>query len=208
VSGERARPHRRRLRKAPCRLDRTDPSFPTRPADRLEDVAAWVLMSLALLTVLAAVVVGRSAFDVALTRGHVAGATPVRAVLLADAVPTPAAGTGAPDSSPMPSRLVPVAWTGSDGVERTAELAVPAPMPAGTEVTMWLNGDRQPTTGAAARPQAMVFGIGVGRTVATFFWALLAVAWGAVQRISAACHAAAWAREWARVEPLWSRRVP
>jgi hypothetical protein len=186
-------------------LHRPAQAFPKRPADRVEDLAAWMLMALALLAVLGALVVGRGAFELALTRGHVPGATPVRAVLLADAMPAPTTEPGRP---PSPLQRVPVAWTGSDGTERTAELAVPAPMTAGAEVTMWLDRDGQPAVGPAGRPQAVVFGVGVGLTVATFVWALLAAAWSGVQRWSAARHAAAWAREWARVEPLWSRRVP
>jgi hypothetical protein len=38
-------------------------------------------------------------------------------------------------------------------------------------------------------------------------WVVLALAWSGVRRVTTARNAASWAREWARVEPLWSRRV-
>jgi hypothetical protein len=179
--------------------------FPRRATDRAEDLAAWLLMSLALLAVVGALVVGHGAFDLARTRGHAPGALPVQAVLLADAVPAP---TTEPGRLPSPVQRVPVAWSDGDGAERTTEVVVAAPLPAGAEVTVWVDRQGQPAMGPAGRAQAVAFGAGVGLTVAIFAWALLAVAWGGVQRWSAARTAAWWAREWARVEPRWSRRVP
>src|SRR5262245_8473444 len=59
------------------------PPIPPRRTDRVEDLSAWLLVTLGLLAVLGAVVVGRGAHDAAL-RG-VGTAIPLRVTLLADA---------------------------------------------------------------------------------------------------------------------------
>jgi hypothetical protein len=71
-------------------------------------------------------------------------------------------------------------------VDRTARLA-PAPTPAGT---------------------ATAVGWTWGVAVTLGGWAVLALLWTAVRAATARRNAAAWAREWAVVEPNWSGRVP
>jgi hypothetical protein len=180
------------------------PALPVRRTDRTEDLVAWLLVSLGLLAALGAVLVGRAAHDAALGPERLAGPTPVRAVLLADVPPPPTAGQRM--ASPLPR--VPVAWTAADGTEQTGELVVRTPLPAGAEVPAWLDREGRLTASPPQRgSEAVAFGVGAALTTAALAWALLVLAWSAACRVTAARNAAAWAREWARVEPQWSRRV-
>jgi hypothetical protein len=194
MSGDRARPTPPRRRGV-----RGRDAVLTRATDRLEDLAAWLLMSLALLAAVGAVLVGHSAYGASVA-GRAAGhATAVRAVLLAD---VPALPTDSPSR-----RSVPAVWTDADGAEHTVELLMPAPLPAGTEVTTWVDRQGQVVTPPSEQPaEAVALGVGAALAVVASTWALLAAVWTRVRRATARRNAAAWAREWALVEPEWSRR--
>jgi hypothetical protein len=53
----------------------------------------------------------------------------------------------------------------------------------------------------------VAFGISATITVVALSWAVLSLVWSTVCRLTAARNAAAWARQWARVEPRWRRSV-
>ena len=55
--------------------------------------------------------------------------------------------------------------------------------------------------------EAVASGIGAALTVVALSWAMLSLVWSTVRRLTAARNAAAWARQWARVEPRWRRSV-
>jgi hypothetical protein len=165
----------------------------------VEDLVAWLMMSLCLLALLGAFAVGRAAHDAALGPDGVGAAVPVRAELLADVPPGPSAGAPAP--------WVPVAWTAADGTEQTGEIAVPGPVRAGTTVAAWVDrGGRVTTSPPRHTSEAVAFGLGAGLTAAALAWAVLGVVWSSVCRVTASRNDAAWAREWATVEPVWSAR--
>jgi hypothetical protein len=175
--------------------------MPVRRTDRVEDLAAWLLVSLGMLAALGAALVGHAAYGAALDRGHAGGATAVRAVLLADAAP-------APGGAEWVLQRVPMVWTDEDGTEHTVEAAVRAPLPAGSEITIWLDGRGQAVSSPPGRPaEAVAFGAGAGLTAVALAWALLGMLWCLVRRVTGRRNAAAWAREWAQVEPMWSGRV-
>ncbi len=170
----------------------------------MEDVVAWLLVSLGLLGALGAVLVGVAAHDAALAPGRPGGLTPVHVVLLADAPPA-AAGTRL-----IPSALpwVPVSWTSADGVEHVGELRLRAPLAAGDTVTAWSDREGRLTVRPSEHAtDAAAFGVGAGLTAAALAWGLLVGAWSGVRRATAARNDAAWTREWARVEPVWRRQV-
>jgi hypothetical protein len=161
------------------------------------------MVSLGLLAVLGAVVVGRAAHDAALEPAGVGAAAPVSVELLADA--PPGLTSGGPAAAPAP--WVPVAWTAADGTEETGEIAVRGPVRAGTTVAAWVDRDGRVTTSPPRHTsEAVAFGLGAGLTTAALAWAVLGVVWSGVCRMTAVRNDTAWAREWARVEPLWSGR--
>jgi hypothetical protein len=205
MSGEHARPSRGRRRRAwrpPLRLGAS--RLPVRSTDSVEDLTAWLLVSLGLLAALGAVLLGRAAHDAALSPGRLGGPTPVRAVLLADVPRAPSSAQ--PTASPLPR--VPVEWTAVDGTEETGELVLRAPMPAGAAVDAWVDREGRLTATPPPRTaEAIAFGVGAGLAAGALAWGLLVLAWSGVCRLTAARNDAAWAREWERVEPMWSRRV-
>lgn len=184
---------------------RLGPSLPHRRTDRVEELAAWLLLSLGLLALFGAVAVGHSTYGAALERGGIGGAGPVAALLLADVPLDPAATR--PGEAPS-TRRVPVAWTSSDGVEHTDELVLSPPVHAGSEVAAWLDGHGRLVASPPEQPsEAAAFGVGAGLTVLALVWSLIVALWCGVRRAVERRNAAAWAREWARVEPQWSRGV-
>jgi hypothetical protein len=174
-------------------------ALPVRRTDRVEDLAAWLLTALGLLAVLGAVAVGRAAHDAALAPDAVA----VRAVLLVD-VPSTAQVQRAPRAAPR----VPVTWTTDGGTPQTGLLTVRGVHPAGTTVAAWADPQGRLTTAPPSRgPEAAAFGLAAALAAGAAVWGVLLLLWSAVRRSTSARNEAAWAREWARVEPLWSRRV-
>jgi hypothetical protein len=165
-----------------------------RPTDVLEDLVAWLLLVVGLCAVGAAVLVGHRAYDDVRQRGHGARAVPVRVLLLA--------------AAPGRPQAVPAVWTAPDGTERTVEVVVPEPLPAGSAVTAWVERETGTATTPPSATEAAAVGVGAGLGVVAVAASLLLGAWCAVRWATGRHNAAAWAREWARVEPVWSRRVP
>lgn len=103
---------------------------------------------------------------------------------------------------------VPVAarWTDPSGEVRTGTVTAPAGLPAGAEVDVALDrgGAVVAPPPAVAGPIATGLVAGTGTLVAC--WVLLAVAGGVWRSRLAARDRRDLAREWARVEPVWSRR--
>jgi hypothetical protein len=194
---ERARVTRARRRRA---RRRGGSPLPRRRTDRVEDLVAWLLTSLGLLAVLGSVLVGQAAHQAAL--GRATAATPVRAELLTDTPPRREVG----QRIPPPRTHAPVTWTDRHGVRHVGTVAVPPARTAGSPVTLWVDGTGQIVADPAERSaEAAAFGISAGLTVVALSWALLTLVWSVVCRMTAACNAAGWAREWALVEPLWRR---
>lgn len=192
---------RRRARHPVARRD----ALPRRVTDRVEDLAAWAFTAIGLFAAVGAVVVGVAAHDAADQPGRIDDATPVRAVLLAD-VPSPPT---AAQRIPPPAARVPVSWTSADGVEQVGELALRTRLHAGARLTVWADRDGRLTISPPPEHQggAVAFGVGATLAAASGAWAVLTLLWSGLGRVVAARNDAAWAREWARVEPLWSRRV-
>jgi hypothetical protein len=82
------------------------------------------------------------------------------------------------------------------------------PLQAGAEVSAWLDRDGRLAPSPSGQPsEAVAFGMGAGITTAALAWVLLVTLWCGLRRATGRRNDAAWAREWARVEPVWTRRV-
>ncbi|MER7572621.1 hypothetical protein [Streptomyces sp. NPDC126514] len=101
---------------------------------------------------------------------------------------------------------VTVRWTGPDGTPRTDTALVPAGTHPGERVDVWLDSAGRsvppPTTEATVWQHTVT--IGVCATAAAAGLALLGHA--LFRRASLARRLTEWEREWARIEPQWSRR--
>ncbi|PRH80765.1 hypothetical protein C6N75_02415 [Streptomyces solincola] len=103
---------------------------------------------------------------------------------------------------------VTVRWTDGDGRRITASTRLPADVERGDRTRLWLD-DRERLS--AAPPDAHDITVGAWTT------GVWAASWTAgagvvtgvvVHRVCERCRAASWEHEWARTEPVWSRRTP
>ena len=182
--------------------------LPRRAADRLEDLVAWTLTTLALLTAVAAVTLAVRLYGAGMHRVDVETRerTEVQAVLLEQAryaIDVNEHGR-AVRRLPVP---VPAQYTVSDGTERRAEALVLGPLPAGTTVLIWV--DRFGTvTSAPARSVDAVRGAAVGGAgVLAVGAVVLGGIWMGARAGILRLNAARWAREWEQVEPQWNGRT-
>jgi hypothetical protein len=166
-----------------------------------DDARALLRRAQALLAVAAVVVAVAVGVLAAASRAAAAPARPdtTRAELLGPARAAEVAVAGA---------LVPVAaqWTGPRGEPHSGTVRAPAGLPAGAAVTVALDG-----SGAVVEPPPAVAGPTATGLVAGFgtlaaCWGLLAVGGGIWRARLTARDQRALGREWARVEPVWSRR--
>jgi hypothetical protein len=180
--------------------------LPRRRIDRVVDLASWALTCVALLVAVTALAAGRGALaDTGeRLRADTAERIHVRVVLLADAVPMPAA------DGPLPVPPVPTAarWVDDGGHAHDVVVPVRGHRLAGEEVAAWVDaaGPPGPPPAGAAAP-LVAAGTAAG-AVLLVGWGLLAAAWLGVRRWSAARSADYWEREWTRVEPEWTGRPP
>lgn len=174
-----------------------------RGTDRLEDLVAWALITCAVGVVLLAVAVGHLGHEhtLARSRAESASRTLTRATLLDDADGMVLLDGARP-------RTVLARWTAPDGQVTEGRIVVGTRRSAGDTVPVWTDraGALVPTPLSAAA--AVVVGWTWGVAVALAGWAVLALLWTVVHAWTAHHTAAAWAREWATVEPTWSGRVP
>jgi hypothetical protein len=180
--------------------------MPRRPTDRLEDVVAWVLATLALVTAVLAIGVGGAQHEAGAerARAETAERRPVRIVLLERANVLPAVD-GA--SAPVPVQ-VPARWIEPNGTERVAAFTTSVSRPAGTELTKWVDRDGRLVPPPSKVSTVTVGAVLMGAGIALVGWVALLGVWLLVRRWTGVCNAARWAREWRRVEPRWSGRHP
>jgi hypothetical protein len=173
--------------------------LPRRVTDRVEDAVAWLLTAAALVLLafagLAGLVVHSRNAESASTISQ------VRAVLLEEAKVDSIAEPG----MRLPAQ-VQAGWTDRRGVEHVGEIVVRKSSAAGTEVDVWLGADGEIATMGLDRRYPVLAGIVTAAGLLLGGWVLLGVAWCGVRRLTAACNARQWEREWARVGPDWSGR--
>jgi hypothetical protein len=169
--------------------------------DRVEDMAAWVLLAAGVVLVLSGGVLGIGVYDQIIHQSHAESVdrTPVWATLL-DSAPTIAStyATGPPVG-------VHAIWQDRSGMPHTGLVRAPQGLDAGTTVPIWI--DRS----GAAVPESMsarngleMAGITAGAVIFAGL-AALAVLWAVLGRVLMTCNSAAWEQEWRQVAPLWSR---
>jgi hypothetical protein len=184
--------------------------MPRRTADRIEDLATWVLIAAALLLVVVAAGVGGSVHRDGLARSAAESLQrrQVPAELLAD-------------ERPVGShfRTVAVRWAGPDGLPVTGRVALHPALPAGRagaptrpasvvpgdEVTIWVDGTGRPSRPPTTPAQAVQAGVVTAVTMLLLGLAALGGGWAGVRALVARSNDRRWEREWARVGPRWSR---
>jgi hypothetical protein len=173
--------------------------------DLVEDVAAWVLTSAGALLLVAAILAGFAAYGSAAERSRVERATrtPSEAVLLEDA-----RSVSGEQGMVRGTVAVPARWVGADGTTRTGPVTAGAAARAGATVTVWLDRDGRSVERPVDEVGAVVVGGVSAVTLLLGGGGVLAACWAGVRRLVWHANSARWEREWARVGPEWSRRVP
>ena len=182
---------------------RTGKRSGARGTDRLEDLVAWVLTTCAAGVVLLAVAVGQLGAEHTLARSRAEAAvrTPAQAELLEDVDASQATDSSRP-------RTALARWAAPDGRLTQGRVVVSGKLGIGDTVSVWMDRTGRLTQAPTSPANATAVGWTWGIAVALAGWAVLALAWTAVRTLTARRNAAAWAREWALVEPTWSGRVP
>ena len=166
--------------------------------DRLLTVVGWVVVALAVLTVVSAGVAAASAYRDGLDRiaRDAAARTMVVGVLLDDAAPV----------GPGPARPVRVSYVDPAGRQHVGQVPVTGRLAAGTSVRVEVDGDGRVGVEPPSRGDAVFSAVAAGVAVAMLGALLLGLAWCGSRRAVAARNHAAWEREWRLVEPQWSGR--
>ncbi|WP_443719785.1 Rv1733c family protein [Pseudonocardia terrae] len=179
--------------------------IPRRATDRVESVVSWVLGVLVLVLVAVAVLTGLQLHTNGMeqARADAVDRVSVDATLL-----QPVDGAMGMDAASGTTQVTaPATWTAADGTPRTGAVPVLGSQPAGSTVPVWV--DR--SSGAIAPPPVDALQAGVTAVVGGVLVLLVGalVLLGVRALVRARCAArnhAAWAREWALYEPLWSGR--
>jgi hypothetical protein len=177
--------------------------LPRRGVDRLEDAATWLLMSLALTTLIVSAVVGVlvHATNMDAARVQAAERTAVDATALGDSPLLPTPDGFDPG---MLAVEVPVRWTGPDGIVHVADAPVSGSTANGQPVSIWLDRTGRPVPAPASAADALVQGITVGGLLLALGAVVVGLGWLAAQRGIGRLNAGFWEREWARVGPQWT----
>lgn len=174
-----------------------------RGSDTVEYVSRLLVLLVVLLSVPVALTVGTVVRSdlAAMAQEQAEERTRVTAVVTAD----PAARA---DTSPRARVPVPARWTSPGGTPVEGDVPVHPATRAGDTLTLWTTADGhradEPMTPAEVRRSTLVL-VGVGWAGGLGAVVLLHVA---LCRLLERQRDRRWTREWARVEPTWSRRVP
>jgi hypothetical protein len=174
---------------------------PTRWTDRVEDMAAWVLLAAGLLVILFACTSGIGVHDRMVQQGRAEALdrTSTSATLLKSA-PLIAS----PYDSGAPVRLL-ATWEDRWGMERTGLVTAPQGSPRGSVLPIWIDRSGASVPGPTTSGDALALaGITTGLIISGGV-AALAVVWAVLRHVLMAYNCAAWEQEWRAVAPLWSR---
>lgn len=174
-----------------------------RTSDRIEAMAIRLLVTLALVVALPAGGFMGARHYAASSRAA-AGSHPVTATVLASDPSSPPVGNAI---AALHKARVTVSWQPPDGATRTKVIQMSAPQPVGARLSVWMDaaGD---LTNAPKTTGELVVGAGlVALLVALGAASVPLLALIMVCALLDHVRLRAWAREWARVEPIWSRQA-
>jgi len=171
-----------------------------RTTDRMEDVAAWVLIAAGLLVVLFSYGVGAQLYNQGLERAQVESAerAPTVARLLSDA---PLNGSVSSRSSIV---VVPATWQ-ARGAAHDGLVMAPRGLRAGAEVAIWTDVSGANVPAPMTNQDALLVGLGGGGTALAGGIGLLLGLWALVRRVTMVANCARWEDEWREVAPNWTR---
>ena len=171
-----------------------------RTSDRVEDLAAWVLVAAGLFVVLFSYGFGTQSYDQGLERARVESAerSPASARLLSDAQVT--SSTDSRSSTVM----VPVTWQDRFGSTHDGIVMVPRGLRAGGKITLWTDGSGARVSAPFTKQDALLCGLIAGGVALAGGIGLLFGLWALMRRATMVANCARWEAEWREVAPNWT----
>jgi hypothetical protein len=175
-----------------------------RRVDRIEAAVLIGVIAVASVLLPVALAVGSETYAGQARAGEQESRTrhPVTATLIDDA---PASATGTRGTVVPRVSLVPARWTPPGGTERTGTVLADNGAKAGSPTRIWLDEAGNPVQAPADHYQAVTAGV----IVAFGLWAGAAGALCGLYYLARTwlnrCRSARWQRDWARLEPGWTR---
>ena len=172
-----------------------------RTTDRMEDVAAWVLIAAGLLVALFSYGIGAQFYNQGLERVQAENAerTPAAARLLSDA------GVNSSVTSSSSTVMAPASWQDRFGAPHDGIVMVPRGLHAGAKVAIWTDASGVSVPAPITNQDALLIGlIGGGAALAGGIGLLFGL-WVVVRRATIAVNCARWEDEWREVAPNWAR---
>jgi hypothetical protein len=171
-----------------------------RTTDRVEDVAAWVLIAAGLLVVLFSYGVGAQIYNqgvgrVQLERGE---RVPTSARLLSDADVTSSV------DSRSSTVMAPVTWQDRFGSTHNDVVMVTRGLPAGGTVAIWTDATGAKVPAPMTEQDALLCALIGGGVALVGGIGLLFGLWALVRRATMAANCARWEDEWRVVAPNWT----
>jgi hypothetical protein len=174
-----------------------------RGSDRLEFAARLVLVLVVLVSVPVALAVGTVVHEHlrATAEQQAAELTRVTAVALEGAEPVQ-------EGRSSGWFRTSARWTAPDGTEVEAVVTTLRDTSAGDPLTVWTTGDGRPTATPPTSREVLRYTVVL--VLVGWSWSLVAAGTGylGLCRILDRHRDRRWTREWAAIEPTWSRRVP
>jgi hypothetical protein len=177
---------------------RTKPA--RRTTDRVEDMAAWILIAAGLLVALFSYVVGAQIYNQSLGRVQVERAerVPTSAQLLSDADVTSSV------DSRSSTVMAPAIWQDRYGSTHDGLVMVPRGLRAGGKVAIWADATGANVPAPMTEQDALLIGLIGGGVALAGGIGLLFGLWALVRRATMAANCARWEDEWREVAPNWT----
>ena len=171
-----------------------------RTTDRIEDVAAWVLIAAGLLVVLFSCDVGVQIHNQSLERVRVeiAERAPTAARLLSDSRVNSSAN---PNSATV---VVPATWHDRFGSPHNGLVMAPRGLRAGATVAIWTDSSGAMVPAPMTKEGALLIGLIGGGVALAAGIGLLFGLWALVRRATMAANCARLDEEWREVAPNWT----
>jgi hypothetical protein len=176
-----------------------------RTTDRVEDMAAWVLIAAGLLVALFSYGVGAQIYNQSLGRVQVERAerVPTSAHLLSDADVTSSV------DSRSSTVMAPAIWQDRYGSTRDGLVMVPRGLRSGGgKVAIWTDATGANVPAPMTEQDALLIGLIGGGVALAGGIGLLFGLWALVRRTTMAANCARWENEWREVAPNWTHGTP
>ena len=171
-----------------------------RTTDRVEDVAAWVLIAAGLLVVLFSYGIGAQVYNQSLGRVQLERAerVPTSAQLLSDADVTSSV------NSRTSTVMAPAIWPDRFGSTHHDLVMVARGLRAGGKIAIWTDATGAKVPAPMTEQDALLIGLIGGGVALAGGIGLLYGLWALVRRATMTANCARWDDEWREVAPNWT----